>query len=103
MSQGYLGLPVNPAPRDVSRVVNSLLQGRSNNTGTFTLAADNIHTLVQDSRVGPGTVVVFTPITASAAAAVPTTFVSERDKQVFTLEHTADPAVDRTFAYAVIG
>lgn len=94
-------LPTQPTTRQISTTVNAILQGASNATGTLTLTAGATSTVVNDARVGPGSVIAFCPLTATAAIAP--VFVSARGTGTFTLGHDNMAAVDRSFAYAVIG
>ena len=56
-------------PREVAEVVNNLVEGKINSTGTVTLAASGATTtLLEDIRIGPDSVILFEPITLSAAA-----------------------------------
>lgn len=100
---GFTGLPTTASTRDIVTMVNALNQGRSNNTGTVTLSPSSTTTVVQDSRAGSESVILLIPMTASAAAAQPATYISSRAKQSFTLTHTSDPSNDRLFSYVVIG
>ena len=56
-------------PREVAEVVNNLVEGKINSTGTVTLEASGATTtLLEDIRIGPDSVILFEPITLSAAA-----------------------------------
>jgi len=56
-------------PREVSEVVNNLVEGKSNNTGEFTLNTNNATTTtIFDERIGNNSVILFAPLTLSAAA-----------------------------------
>ena len=56
-------------PREVSEVVNNLVEGKSNNTGEFTLNTGNATTtIIFDERIGNNSVILFAPLTLSAAA-----------------------------------
>lgn len=95
--------------RRIARVTNSLLQGKSNNTGTVTLTASAGTTVVSlaAGRLGNSTVIVFDPTTANAASeqAAGTMYVSSRDvtNAQFTITHANAVSTDRTFRYALIG
>ena len=57
-------------PREVAEVVNNLVEGKINSTGDITLAnAGATTTILKDKRIGPDSVILFEPITLSAAAA----------------------------------
>lgn len=89
--------------RQMASMVSALLLGKLNCTGTVTLAAGQTSTTVVDSRAGADSAVLLMPVTANAAAAMPTTHVSARAKRSFTLSHTSVAMVDRTFVYAILG
>ena len=60
-------------PREISEVVNNLVEGKSNNTGDITLAASGATTTtIYDERIGYNSVILLMPITASAADAANT-------------------------------
>lgn len=103
MSVGYDKLPINGAlPQQVSNAINLLIDGKMNAYGAFTLAASTTTTVVTDLRSGPDSIILFTPMTANAAGAVSTTFISTRAKQSFTLTHANNSQSDRTYTYIVI-
>lgn len=102
----YVKLPAAGAdPRQTAQAVNLLIDGKFNSTGTVTLTASAASTAVTDYRVGPDSVIVFTPTTANAAAEQGggTMYLSARAKQGFTLTHANNSQTDRTFLYIVIG
>ena len=101
MTIGYNRLnPAVATPREVASAVNLLIDGKSNNRGTFTLAANATTTTVTDLRAGSESVILFTPMTATAAAE--NMFVSARNKQSFVVTHANDSTTDRNFIYVVI-
>jgi hypothetical protein len=58
-------------PREISEVVNNLVEGKSNNTGDITLAASGATTTtIYDERIGYNSVVLLMATTASAANAI---------------------------------
>jgi hypothetical protein len=60
-------------PREVSEVVNNLVEGKSNNTGEITLNAGGAtSTTIYDERIGYNSVVLLMPVTATAADAANT-------------------------------
>lgn len=91
--------PFGGDPRAVAEVVNGLMQGKSNNTGSVTLTTGTSTTL-DDSRIGATSILVFMPITSDAAGT--TVWVSARNQGQATLAHASGTA-DRTYDYAVIG
>ena len=92
-------------PREVSQVVNNILEGKLNSTGSFTCTASAATTAVTDFRAGKESVILLMPTTANAASELGagTIFVSTRAKQSFTVTHANNAQTDRTFDYVVIG
>lgn len=83
----------------IATAVNQLLQGRSNNVGEVTLTPSAATTTVIDNRFNSDMAVLLVPLTASAAAAIPTTYLSGRDHGKFTLTHASASSTDRAFLY----
>ena len=97
----FPGLSVTASSRDIVNVVNQILQGKLNNSDTVTLQANVGETVVPDSRVTPASVILLTPLTASATGA--SAYVSARTNGSFKISHFSAPAADCEFAYAVFG
>jgi len=96
--------PAGGTPREVSEVVNNLVEGKSNNTGTITLAvASATTTTLTDERIGFESIILFMPTTANAASAMTNLYVSARAKGSATLTHSANTSADKTYGYMVIG
>ena len=91
--------------REVATIVNNILDGKINSTGTVTLTASAATTVVTEDRTGATSVILFMPTTANAAAeqAAGGMFVSSRGKQTFTITHANNSQADRVFDYIVIG
>lgn len=92
-------------PRDISQVVNGILDGKLNSTGTFTCTVSAATTAVTDYRAGEDSIILLMPTTANASAEIGngTIFISTRAKQSFTVTHANNSQSDRTFGYAVLG
>lgn len=102
------GLTLNPGetdPRRITDVVRQLMEGRSNATGTVTLAAGVVSTTVAAQTCAPTSTVHLTPATANAAAAYPTTFVLKANisSRQFVISHANNGQTDRTFYFEVRG
>jgi hypothetical protein len=92
--------------KDMRRLVMSLQQlaaGRSNATGTVTLATGTTTTTVTDANCSGESVPHLTPNTANAASEVATTYVSSVSKGSFVITHASNATADRTFLYALQG
>jgi len=95
--------------KQIIKVVQNLLQGRSNNAHAVTLTANvgtTTVTLAKD-EIGQATLVFFMPQTANAAAEIGagTMYVSARNvlSNTFTITHANNAQTDRTFGFALIG
>lgn len=96
--------PLGSLPREISEVVNGLMEGKSNNTGTITLAvASATTTTINDERIGFNSVITFMPTTTNAASAMTNLYVSARAKGSATLTHSANTSADKTYSYIIVG
>lgn len=71
--------------------------------GTFTLTTGATSTVVTNTGATMNCVVVFSPETANAAAALSTTYKSASTNGQFTITHANDVTTDRTFGYFILG
>jgi len=71
INQQYRNLnPTGGTPREISEVVNNLVNGKSNNTGVLTLATGGASTTtLYDERIGYNSVILFSPIDDISATA----------------------------------
>jgi len=61
--------PSGSEPREISEVVNNLMNGKSNNTGEVTLGASwSSSTIIYNERIGYDSVILLTPYSAAAIA-----------------------------------
>jgi hypothetical protein len=90
--------------RFIAEAINNLLNKRMDAVGEVTLTANAASTAVTDNRVIKNSAVVFTPLTANAAAAIGTTYVAEADYATgsFTITHANNAQTDRTFRYIIL-
>lgn len=89
--------------RELAQAINAMLSGRSNAVGTLTLADGTTTTTVSDNRFQSSMAVFLMPLTATAAAAVPFTYLSDRDAGTFELTHDSTADTDRDFLYVRVG
>ena len=60
--------PSGATPREISEVVNNVMNGKTNNTGTITLATSGAtSTTIYDERIGYDSVILLTPNSAAAS------------------------------------
>lgn len=97
----YLNLPITGGtPREISNVVNNILNGKINSTGNITLTNSSATTTLSDARIGSGSIILFMPTTSDASSA--TIYVTARQKGQATLNH-ANASTTRSFGYIVFG
>jgi hypothetical protein len=89
--------------RRIASLTNRLVDGQSNNAGTFTLTPSAATTTVSDPRAGRDSVVVWMPTSSTAAADVGSMYVSGRTQGTFTITHANSAQSSRVFEYALIG
>jgi hypothetical protein len=95
-------------PKKIILSLQQLAAGRSNATGTVTLATGSATTVVtptQSGMIAVGSQPIFTPMTAAAAAELASgnMYVSVVAKDTFTITHTNSATAGRTFLYAILG
>lgn len=83
--------------------IQAALNGRSNATGSVTLAASAASTTVAAPNCAAQSAVFLFPRSANAAAALASTFISAVGKQSFTISHANNTQTDRTFFYVCLG
>lgn len=92
------------SPREISEVVNNIMNGKTNNTGTVTLAvASATTTTINDERIGYNSIITFMPTTANAASELTNLYVSAKTKGSATLTHSANVSADKTYSYIIVG
>ena len=102
------GVVLSPAEKDLVRIVfavRQLMEGRSNATGTLTLAAGATATTVAAVNCGVGSIVLLMPQTANAAAVAATTYVQPANVGAgqFVVSHANAASTDRTFGFVCLG
>lgn len=101
-------LPLGPfeaRPDRINQAIRNLQQGRSNATGSVTLAAGAPATVVTAPNCSATSQVFLFPRTAHAAAelAAGGCYVSAIASGSFTVTHANNAQADRTFSYAALG
>lgn len=94
--------PTGSTAREISEVVNNIVNGKTNNTGSITIAIDNAtSTVIYDERIGFDSVVILTPTTSSASGYA--YYLDTNAKGSITITHAANTTAGRTFRYVVVG
>tara|TARA_R100000656_G_C3862961_1_gene110348 strand:+ start:232 stop:540 length:309 start_codon:yes stop_codon:yes gene_type:complete len=84
----------------LANVVNGILDGKVNSTGSVTLANSATTTTLSDDRIGGDSVILFMPTTSDASTV--TIHVTGRQKGQATLNH-ASATTTRSFDYVIFG
>jgi hypothetical protein len=112
---GYSGVPeVGPDDKEhrrkLARAVNLLNQGKMNAViANFTLTPNASSSTITDNRITNNSFIDFMPITANAAAAKQTLYVSQQMASNAavqgnaTVQHANNSQADRTFRLLIIG
>lgn len=85
--------------------IQQLAAGRSNATGSVTLATGSATTTVTTANCAAGSTPILTPASANAATEVGngTMFISAVMNGSFTITHANSATAGRTFLYAIAG
>lgn len=91
--------------KQFARVINNIMRGKTNNTGSFTVAASAASTEVAHPFIGGDSVILFMPTTANAATeyAAGGMYVSSVGDGTFTVQHANNAQTDRDFNFVIIG
>jgi hypothetical protein len=102
VNQQYRNLnPAGGSPREISEVVNNLMNGKSNNTGTITLATGGATTTtIYNERIGYSSVIILTPSSAASTnIALPYGAWQDSTDQTVASVTTAYPIIFDTIDY----
>lgn len=98
-----MSIQVLPGSNQSEVTVNELLKGRANNVGSVTLTANDTTTTTTDTRIKSQMMILLSPRSANACAALTNVYVSSVDDGSFTLTHANTASADRTFDYVFHG
>ena len=87
-------------PLILANVVNGVLEGKLNSTGSVTLANSSATTTLNDDRIGEDSVILF--MAKTSAASTVTIHVTGRQKGQATLNH-ASASTTRSYDYVIFG
>ena len=91
------------SPREISEVVNNIMNGKTNNTGSVTLTQSSTTTTLNDERIGESSVIVFTPLSSHAASEMAHLYISAQTKRQATITHRNTGHSDLNFRYIIVG
>ena len=90
------------SPREISEVVNNIMNGKTNNTGDFTTTQSTTTSTIYDERIGYNSVILFTPMNDKAASEMASLYISALNKGSATIHHGSHN-FDCIFKYIVVG
>ena len=96
---------INPAggtPREISEVVNNIMDGKTNNVGDFTTTPNSTTSTIYNERIGFNSAILFTPMNQSAATETSHLYVESLHKGYAVIRHRSNNN-DDVFKYVVVG
>jgi hypothetical protein len=92
--------PFGGDQRQVAEVVRGVMDGKTNNTGSITLATGGAtSTTIYDSRIGNESVILFSPTNVNAIIL----YVSSKTRGSAVVSHAANIIAGITYDYIVVG
>ena len=88
--------------RSVAEIVNNLVEGKSNNTGTFSTAVSTTTTTLSDERIGFNSVIVIMPLDSNSAAELIDVYFDTFTQGSCTVHHGSH-GVSRNYRYIIVG
>ena len=104
MARMYRKLPFQGGePRQVAEIVNNLVEGKMNCTGSITLETSGTTTTLNNERIGYDSVIILTPRSANAAGETDHTYVSSKAVGSCVITHRNHGHADCEWDYVIIG
>lgn len=108
MANNYSGAPLFIGNsvlhrRKLAEVINRILGGAVNVTGSVTLTHDATSTTLVDSRINAFSFVTLMPLTANAVTALASVYYSGQTAGQVLINHASSANTDQSFRYLVIG
>jgi hypothetical protein len=88
-------------PREVSEIVNNLVEGKSNNTGAFSTTVSTTTTTLNDERIGFNSVIAFMPLDHNSSQELKDIYFTNFAKGSCTVNHGSH-AVARNYRYIIV-
>ena len=101
MANQFRNLPKEGgSPRQISEVVNNIMEGKINSTGEFTIASNTTTTTVNDRRASVNSMILFTGLNHDITHSHP--YISSRSNGSFVVGHQ-NHGHDVDIGYVIIG
>lgn len=95
--------PQGGDPRTVAEIVNNIMDGKTNNTGTIKLTSGATSTILYDARISAESVIIMTPMSSNAAKEFGSAYISARSNGQATITHQNTGHADLNYTYAIVG
>jgi hypothetical protein len=103
VNQQYRKLnPAGANPREISDVVNNIMDGKTNNVGYFSTVAQTTTTILYNERIGFDSAIIFTPMNQKGAQEMAKLWVGTRSKGQAVINHDSNAHVCE-YMYIVVG
>jgi hypothetical protein len=89
-------------PREISEIVNNLVEGKSNNTGEFSTTISATTTTLYDERIGYNSVILFMPLSHDSSQEIKDIYFTNFAQGSCTVNHGSH-GTTRTFRYLIVG
>jgi len=89
-------------PRSVAEIVNNLVEGKSNNTGSFSTAVSTTTTTLSNERIGFNSVILFMPLDHLSSQELKDIYFTSFAQGSCTVNHGSH-AVARNYRYIIVG
>jgi hypothetical protein len=104
MARMYRKLPFQGGdPRQVAEIVNNLVEGKMNCTGSITLNSTGTTTTLYNERIGYDSVIILMPRNANSAGETDHTYVSSKAIGSCVITHRNHGHSDCNWDYVIIG
>ena len=105
MTSKYQTVPqLGSNERLTAEVIRGLMNGKSNNTGSVTLATGGVtSTTFYDERIGYDSVIVLSPSNAAASSIFSSSYIVTTNKGNAILNHSANTTASVIYKYIVVG
>lgn len=101
MANQFRNLPKEGgSPRQISEVVNNIMEGKINSTGEFTITANTSTTTVNDRRASVNSIILFVGLGHDITHSYP--WISSRSNGSFVVGHI-NHGHDTDIGYVIIG
>jgi hypothetical protein len=94
--------PAGAEARQISEIVNNLIDGKSNNTGYFSTVESTTSTIIYNERIGTDSAIIFTPLDSNAASEIANLYIGERTQGQAVIQHGSNAYVCN-FMYIIVG